>query len=174
VSVSSLECVYIALSPSCCAIYCIIVLLFGLLHTIMKDISLSVQNQVFALHKHTTLTYRDIGSKYGIYHNVVYGIIKIWRTTGSVASSRTGKCDRKLLPSERDKTFILRTVHQHPSSSVRELWMHLGEVGHRVCDSVIQKIIKKSGFNTSRPLGIPNLTAERMKVHLEWARIHDF
>jgi transposase len=140
----------------------------------MKDISLTVRNQVLALHKHTTLSYRDIGLKYGISHNAVYGIIKIWRMTGSVASSRAGKCGRKSLLSERDKAFILRTVRQHPSSSVRELRMHLGEVGHGVCDSVIQKFIKKSGYNATKPLGIPNLTAARMKARLEWARIHAF
>jgi hypothetical protein len=35
-------------------------------------------------------------------------------------------------------------------------------------------MIKKSSFNTTRPLGIPNLTAARMEARLEWVRIHAF
>jgi transposase len=99
-----------------------------LFYSNMKDIPQSIRERVIALHKHTTKTQREIGTDLGISHNAVGLIIRRYESEGVITTSRAGRCDRKLILTNHDKSFLIRESRKYPAGTAVELKVRCGTI----------------------------------------------
>lgn len=104
--------------------------------------------------------------------STVSDIVKKYKQTGQVTSSR-GHCgghNKRL--SDRDDRAIAREAQINPQSTAREIQASVGGNVSQVSISTVKRSLRKSGKISYRPLKAPRLNKSQMTVRLQWARRH--
>jgi transposase len=138
----------------------------------MKDIPREKRDEIVALHRHTSMSYKEIAERVGCSKCGVFGVLKQWRETGSTATSRAGHCGSKEKLTSREKVAIVRESKKDFTLSLREIKQQAGAPGEKVSRTPVHRILHQAGRKAYRPIYTPLISRQSRMKRLRWARQH--
>jgi transposase len=113
---------------------------------------------------------RAIGKMLCVSKSAVNNLLKRFENTGSIKSTRAGRCGRPRLLSERDERMIMRASVANPNFTARDLRICVGGSVAQVSLNTIKRALRRKGRFAYRPRKSPGLSSVMRAIRVKWCK----
>ena len=131
------------------------------------DTSQSIRTRIIALFKEN-LPQRQISARLLVPRSTVKDIIKKFKATNSIQSTRKGRCGRKSQLTMRDQRSLLRCSAEDPTRTARQLQACVGGNCAKVTTRTVRSYLQRLGQQAVRPRKCPSWTPIQKRARLNW------
>jgi transposase len=138
--------------------------------SLQMDTSLLRRQSILTLLNTGVCSQREIARQLGIAYSTVNDVVRHYRVTGKLESSRCGRPPTNRLLSLHDERCLVRSSIINPLATARQLRDEVGAAHASV--RTVQRSLKRGGRISYRPTASPQLNKKQRNVRLAWCRQH--
>lgn len=123
-------------------------------------------------HHQQGVSARRISSIVNVPWSTVKDLIKRYKETGAISTTRKGNCGRKRKLGPRTERLLARYSVRNPRATARELQAEIGGQAVSVHVNTVKRSLRRSGRNAYAPRVSPSLNKAQRCTRLCWGRQH--
>lgn len=135
------------------------------------DVSQRVRELIITHHLNG-LSCRSIASMVNVPKSTVIRLVKRYKDSGLVQTTRLGNCGRPRIASQREERTLARESLLNPVMTARELRTSVGGNIAQASISTVKRILRRQGRLAYRPRLCPSLNSAQRQRRLKWCRDH--
>jgi transposase len=141
--------------------------------TAIMDLTAAQRLQIITLSRHTSQNQSEIAGNVGCSQSAVSRLLKKERETGTIDSSKKGKCGRKKVIGSRLSHRLLQLSKCDPTMNAAELKEEIGFPANHLSVRRIREHLQRCGRRACRPMRKPLLTDSMKRRRYLWAKAHE-